>query len=42
VIHNDCSLQALMWLLMAQNIFNHQLTNMPEHYTTRLVFNNRH
>jgi histone acetyltransferase len=31
-----------MWLVMARNIFNRQLTNMPEHYTTRLVFNNRH
>jgi histone acetyltransferase len=42
VIHNDCSRQALMWLLMARNIFNRQLTNMPEHYITRLVFSDRH
>jgi hypothetical protein len=37
-IHNNCSRQALMWLLMAQNIFNRQLTSMPEHYITRLFF----
>jgi hypothetical protein len=31
-----------MWLVMARNIFNRQLTNIPEHYTMRFVFNNRH
>jgi histone acetyltransferase len=42
VIHNDSSRQALVWLLMARNVFHQQLTSMPEHYITRLVFNDHH
>jgi histone acetyltransferase len=42
VIHNDSSRQALVWLLMARNVFHQQLGNMPEYYITRLVFNEHH
>jgi histone acetyltransferase len=42
VIQNDQSRQALLWLAMAKNIFRHELTQMPEHYISRLVFNEQH
>jgi histone acetyltransferase len=42
VIGNDASHQSLVWLLMARNIFHQQLSNMPEVYITRLVFNEHH
>jgi glyoxylate reductase len=38
VIYHDCSRQRLIWLVIARNIFNRQLANMPEHYMTRLLF----
>jgi histone acetyltransferase len=42
LIRNDSSRQALVWLLTIRNVFHQQLTSMPEHYITRLVFNERH
>ena len=42
VVENDGTRQALMWLLMARNIFHQGLTEMPEAYITRLVFNENH
>ena len=42
VVQNDGTRQALMWLLMARNVFHRELTKMPEDYITRLVFNENH
>ncbi|OHT12976.1 acetyltransferase, GNAT family protein [Tritrichomonas foetus] len=42
VVTNDGTRQALIWLTMARNIFHKELTQMPEHYISRLVFNDNH
>lgn len=42
VVTNDGTRQSLIWLTMARNIFNKELTQMPEHYISRLVFNENH
>lgn len=42
LIQNDSTQQSLVWLTMARNIFHHQLSQMPEVYISRLVFNDKH
>lgn len=42
LITNDGTNQALVWLTMARNIFKAELSEMPEHYISRLVFNKKH
>ena len=42
LITNDGSDQNLIWLTMARNIFHQELSQMPEHYISRLVFNRCH
>lgn len=42
VISNDGTRQSLIWLTMVRNIFNKELTQMPENYISRLVFNENH
>lgn len=42
LVMNDGTRQSLMWLTMARNVFKRELTQMPENYITRLVFNEHH
>jgi histone acetyltransferase len=42
VVQNDQSRQALVWLAQAKNVFKTGLRQMPEHYISRLVFNEHH
>lgn len=42
VVANDGTRQSLIWLTMARNIFNTELSQMPENYISRLVFNENH
>ncbi|KAH0792209.1 Histone acetyltransferase GCN5 [Histomonas meleagridis] len=42
LVTNDGTDQALIWLTMARNIFHHELSQMPENYISKLVFNKYH
>ena len=42
VVQNDGESQSLVWMTAARNIFHQELTQMPEEYITRLVFNEHH
>ena len=42
LITNDGTNQSLMWLTMARNIFHRELSQMPENYISKLVFNRYH
>ena len=42
LVVNDGTDQALMWLTMARNIFHRELSQMPENYISKLVFNRYH
>jgi histone acetyltransferase len=42
LVTNDGGDQSLMWLTMARNIFHRELSQMPEHYISKLVFNQFH
>ncbi|EAX89975.1 acetyltransferase, GNAT family protein [Trichomonas vaginalis G3] len=42
LITNDSTDQSLIWLTMARNIFHHELSQMPENYISKLVFNKNH
>lgn len=42
LIANDGCEQSLMWLTMARNIFHQELSQMPENYISKLVFNRYH
>lgn len=42
LITNDGTDQSLIWLTMARNIFHQELSQMPENYISKLVFNQNH
>lgn len=42
LIFNDGCEQSLIWLTMARNIFHQELSQMPENYISKLVFNKYH
>ena len=42
LITNDGTDQNLIWLTMARNVFHQELSQMPEPYISRLVFNKNH
>lgn len=42
IAQNDGEPQSLVWMTEARNIFHQELTQMPEEYITRLVFNENH
>lgn len=42
LITNDGTEQSLMWLTMARNIFHQELSQMPENYISKLIFNPNH
>lgn len=42
LIKNDSTDQSLIWLTMARNIFHQELSQMPENYISKLVFNKNH